>query len=484
MAVREVGSEPSKVSLLPPEVLSRIFIIYAQMCFFPRDLAYYHYVPVPEWLRVTHVSRYWRETALGCAQLWCNINTSYRRWARIMFERSKRAPLSFLYSSEHRPEDQLAADILAQSERLKNLTIITISTPPFLQQGLEQHSSPAPLLENLIMKSRDLEYRSLLPRLYTLPSTHFGGEAPRLRHVNFEFYHLPWDSTLYRGLTFLRLSHRGTRPPTPDPEVFFAAIAAMKELRVLVLDTALPVLPPRTHRVIPLPHLQTLTLRVPYRECQNFLKHIALPITAILDLVCFPSSVSDTDSDSPLVASELGQALSASWLEGPIAPPDPDTPKALRAIWFHREQDSRTPHIKIVADVEPEFPDFISCRRSSSLSLDLLSRTSTQYHALLSSIPLNHLQTLQLDATKIDTNTLEYLAGLPALENVTIAQLTAADFYRCIHSDPSSSQNRPTRDHRIHHRQHKSRASQRSRRSFASESISRAPSRLTRLWIS
>ena len=80
---------------LPPEILSRIFIILSQM--FPHPPAQgYHYWPKPErmvgWSTVTEVSRRWREVALGCPKLWSRIAFHNVEWAKLMLERSKQAP--------------------------------------------------------------------------------------------------------------------------------------------------------------------------------------------------------------------------------------------------------------------------------------------------------------------------------------------------------------------------------------------------------
>jgi hypothetical protein len=72
------------IASLPPEILSHIFLFcVANCCEWNSDLG---------WLVVAQVTHQWRETALGCPELWANI-VFRRKLAPIMLARSKMVPL-------------------------------------------------------------------------------------------------------------------------------------------------------------------------------------------------------------------------------------------------------------------------------------------------------------------------------------------------------------------------------------------------------
>ena len=93
--LKEELNAASPTAHLPPEILSRIFIILSQM--FPHPTVQnHHYWSKPQrmvaWSTVTEVSRRWREVALGCPKLWSHIAFHKVEWAKLMLERSKQTP--------------------------------------------------------------------------------------------------------------------------------------------------------------------------------------------------------------------------------------------------------------------------------------------------------------------------------------------------------------------------------------------------------
>src|ERR1700735_4014641 len=74
------------VSRLPDCLLTDIFILV-------RDIEYSS-SSSPPCLRVSHVSRAWRNAALHCSLLWTNILFHPPEWTAIMLHRARTAPLT------------------------------------------------------------------------------------------------------------------------------------------------------------------------------------------------------------------------------------------------------------------------------------------------------------------------------------------------------------------------------------------------------
>ncbi|TEB15221.1 hypothetical protein FA13DRAFT_1573069, partial [Coprinellus micaceus] len=79
-------SPPNRI---PPEVLSRIFVMVqwrsrARGLGRPGNLA---------WLKITHVCRHWRETAIACQALWTTLSFIKPKITHLMLQRSQNAPL-------------------------------------------------------------------------------------------------------------------------------------------------------------------------------------------------------------------------------------------------------------------------------------------------------------------------------------------------------------------------------------------------------
>ncbi|EPS93079.1 hypothetical protein FOMPIDRAFT_1101941, partial [Fomitopsis schrenkii] len=74
------------VSRIPPELLSKIFLHTAGHRANPASRPQSR-----DWIRVTHVCRHWRETALQCAALWSHVDVP--ALPEQFLVRSKDAPL-------------------------------------------------------------------------------------------------------------------------------------------------------------------------------------------------------------------------------------------------------------------------------------------------------------------------------------------------------------------------------------------------------
>ncbi|EPS93713.1 hypothetical protein FOMPIDRAFT_1135667, partial [Fomitopsis schrenkii] len=141
------------VSRIPPEVLSEIFLHTAE-----RVAALGSSPPrVRDWIRVTHVCRHWRETALQCTALWSRVDVPAlpERLSEFL-SRSKDAPLSMVLS--FRPLRQPGtrqfvssedAVLLALSALHRVQTLVVDASGDPTKAVLQRLGGRAPLLESL-----------------------------------------------------------------------------------------------------------------------------------------------------------------------------------------------------------------------------------------------------------------------------------------------------------------------------------------------
>ncbi|KAG8921633.1 hypothetical protein FRC02_012473, partial [Tulasnella sp. 418] len=134
--------------------------------------------------------------SLVCSRLHNVIKNNPRFWAYIIpqsvlqtktqLEKSSNCPLQIFAIDESRSLLEL---LCSQIHRWQH---VRLQQPP---KKLDILRHPAPLLESFSLGSGSLQ---LTPDL-------FQGHAPKLRKLDIEEYHLPWDSGLLRGLTYLRI---------------------------------------------------------------------------------------------------------------------------------------------------------------------------------------------------------------------------------------------------------------------------------------
>ena len=91
--LKEERNASSPTAHLPPEILSRIFIIFADMFPAPGTSQLHYWYQTMEWTVIIEVSRRWRQVALSCARLWSRLAFYTLGWAAMMLERSKQSPL-------------------------------------------------------------------------------------------------------------------------------------------------------------------------------------------------------------------------------------------------------------------------------------------------------------------------------------------------------------------------------------------------------
>ncbi|EAU82628.1 hypothetical protein CC1G_07910 [Coprinopsis cinerea okayama7 len=413
-------NELSDIARLPPEVLSRVFIHYQQLCASLSRISDFGRILRPfEWTQVTHVSRYWRDTALAFPELWSNIQaTTNPRWAQVMFDRAKQAPISLTFSSNSSTRPELAEvikDACSQHHRLKGLNVIGYND--FIRQMLEKLTSPAPNLQTLNLEYGGLPYVDL--GRPSIPNNLLGGEAPSLRQLHLSGYQFSWATLLpiSSRLTSFKLNSMPRKAdgfPGPDVDVFFQGMEAMRNLQELELNIKLPITPLSTFRVIPLPKLESLKLTGCFRECENVMRHLALPssLRATFEVT---HDVQDTDVN----ASTFGQTLSSSWLSGPLS----DPPCVIRDLVV----DNNHYRARITGRLSGVYSPSV---------LNLTLNSNKFLSEVLAALPLNGVTNLGL-MTGFTAKDLGTLSRLPSVRTVQTDRFASEEFFAYARRDPA-----------------------------------------------
>ncbi|KAF8481686.1 hypothetical protein DFH94DRAFT_404420 [Russula ochroleuca] len=260
------------ISRLPPEILATIFSLLPPSTW-NKEAGHL------EWIRVGHVCRLWRETALNHPRLWSYINfTKLTPAAAVeILARAKMAPL------------HVAADFTRWS----------VAHPLFLESQLEAHISHTchlrisghlqAAIERLVSSAPTLEFLSLLHKSFIFSSSHvvipvnlFNGTIPRLTSLELENCDISWKSLLLKGLQTLKILSPSTEA-RPKVEDWLGALNEMPQLETLILENATPIAPPagplisQPSRAATLPSLTRFHISASARDCALALAYLVLP---------------------------------------------------------------------------------------------------------------------------------------------------------------------------------------------------------------
>ncbi|EAU82640.1 hypothetical protein CC1G_07922 [Coprinopsis cinerea okayama7 len=421
-------NELAEISQLPPEILGQIFVCYRLSCGPRSERYHYHKHESLDWTKVTHVSRNWRAVALACPQLWSIIDAADRRWASVMLDRSNPFPISFTWNRSlcewHASlEKDIANKVLSQSHRLECLEIDNTLT--VFNTLVTQLTAPTPVLRRLKLRTRatDFDKEHDIP----LPTGFLGNNASQLRHLELTSFVVPWHAISFKNLRTLKLSRStSTSPFHPEPEPFFKAIAEMEDLRCLHLfDAGLPIAPLPTKRIISLHRLETFTLKGSQRECENVLKHLAIPASATLDIWCHTTADDRLSSVSDLVS-----AATSSWLSSPLS--NSVAPSPVKSLAFDRYERAKIYLQAVVNFKNPGLGIYIK---------DCRDDTAPWTSDLVSALPSDKIEMLGL-STSMPEMTLAVLSQLPRLHTVCIDS-AATKFCRYIAADPAIQGQKP-----------------------------------------
>ncbi|KAI0318441.1 hypothetical protein OF83DRAFT_21102 [Amylostereum chailletii] len=308
------STKSTPIDTIPSDILDFVFSICVA-AEPPISSASIHVSRSLGWIRLTHVCRMWRHTALHNPLLWTNLVLSLGpRWLEEGIKRAQAVPLlldqpSSSASTRPRNLTGVLADALHHSHRIRTVHFDrayqhSTALVPFL-------NTPAPALESLSLSTNDDP-----GWIYTLflPARLFAGDAPRLCRIALTDYHFQWHSfaPLGASLTHLVLrrasprqsaSRTTVRPRDPADgrtsswEEMIRTFDVLPNLEVLVLAHCLPT--PSNVRTLDapqavaedsgmarLPSLKKLVLEGGVDACARLLSHLEVPPSANVFLRC------------------------------------------------------------------------------------------------------------------------------------------------------------------------------------------------------
>jgi hypothetical protein len=261
------------ISRLPPETLAVIFSFLSSSAF-DEGVGYM------AWLRVTHVCRHWRETALNFPHLWSRINFTSLTIAGIaeIPARAKMAPLQLEVTATGWGGVYFDAFERQLEAHISHTRHLSLSGE--FQTVLERLTSPAPVLESLALSNtpRPFEW----PVQMVIHDTLFNRTAPKLTSLRLVECDISWKSPLFKGLQTLEI-RSPSKEARPTLEDWLDVLNEMTQLETLILHSATPnsiLGDPRiskSQRTVTLPSLTQFDIISSVRDCALALSHLTLP---------------------------------------------------------------------------------------------------------------------------------------------------------------------------------------------------------------
>ncbi|EDR14005.1 uncharacterized protein LACBIDRAFT_305345 [Laccaria bicolor S238N-H82] len=297
-ALKSRRNSLAAISRLPPEILSKIFVYCAATYELPQLTL--------DWAKITHVSRHWRNVAIGCPHLWTTPVFARPRWVEEMLKRSKMALLfidaRFTYMAAPKYEAiQLAMNHISRTRELK----LDSSCAWFGKKLFSSVPRAAPMLQTLVLSTSTMYSAEPFLDNYSIPPELFSDDSSQLRCLELTHCDIDWTSHLLRGLTHLKIHNTapGTRPSTL---LFLDVLEQLPTLTVLDLKDALPHVSAdgsstvSYKRKIELRSLTNLHLSGSNYDCSDALRHLSVSSIATLKLYCRSTAVSEADFSSIL----------------------------------------------------------------------------------------------------------------------------------------------------------------------------------------
>lgn len=271
------------ISLLPPEILSRIFSLVKSSLAYSYDAL--------AWIKVTHVSTHWRSVGISSPTLWDTPPPGNGPWVEEMLKRSKTVDLSVTtdFSSRALVSRNVAGltIILRHSgSRIKHLELKNMTS--LCEEVLELLPASAPRLETLLLRGQ----AGRGSRHVCIPETALNN-AENLCRLELSGVNIHWHHLYLSNITYLTLRNiSDTARPTWTQ--FMDALAKMSKLESLdlksMLDPAIKLEADISSGTIHLSCLQTLDVESPAAEIEMFFRHVAFPPTVLVRVKIIPQT--------------------------------------------------------------------------------------------------------------------------------------------------------------------------------------------------
>jgi hypothetical protein len=292
------------VSVLPPEVLSRIFHLVA--------LAERPWSNMENlrWISVTQVCRHWRQVALDDSSLWARI-PRYQQctaWISEMLARARNAPLVIDLLAGILNTETLAMFPAHFAHTYEfRLRLHGLVTPHLYDNIREICSLEAPALEHF-----KLGVNAVYPVTF-LGAPFFNGMAPKLRTFSLSQIRVPWSFIPYGQLTRLEIILYSEEEPIKEPIADGSSLGESKSLidllincpvlEILDLEFCLPhgITRPSHVQAIHLPRLSYLSLGGSSSRVANLLEILKLPPSTTLRMRCTSENTASHDDHRVLL---------------------------------------------------------------------------------------------------------------------------------------------------------------------------------------
>jgi F-box-like len=267
------------ISRLPPEILSEIFLVFAEQSQTNKFKTSY------EWLSVAHICHSWRDVALAHGRLWGRMDVASQNRTDEFLVRSKGAPLAFRQSIEGPLTDPLFSKAPGNPVRFREFHLQSVGRVGANIIDLISTPIHAHVLESLIIDISDNTSDLVLP------ATGFGEHAPHLTRLQLHNVRIEWPVSFFPNLTHLAIHHSGINHfPRPSVSHVLGALENMPCLEALhLVDQALFEFPdgsPYMNKIITLPRLSSLHLFGTVSDCNALTSHLAFTKFLNLDLHC------------------------------------------------------------------------------------------------------------------------------------------------------------------------------------------------------
>ncbi|KAH6915971.1 hypothetical protein BKA70DRAFT_475392 [Coprinopsis sp. MPI-PUGE-AT-0042] len=409
----------AKIAFLPAELLSKIFGYLQEYS----DARYRSFA----WINVIRVCRHWRETALACTSLWCDISMESKlESVEVLLERSGSNPIDVDLGHAFLPApfSHLLDRILSQVYRFRSLSVVGDACSKVLQI-----TSAAPHLEALSI----VNFANIRPKNPVVPDAIFHGDAPNLRSLALDGYWIDFKSPLLSRLTSLRVDCLRSWYLAPPPDVLLDALQGMATLQKLFLKIPLPEAYSNASkvRVVRLDHLKVLSVHERVGRVADLLHHLALPTSASVDLdLILPSSI--TLDRRQTVADAVSSALDAAWLSGPLFPSPSSTRPSLQFLAITNYEYE--PEVTIEGSFQHvDFDSLIlpvgEPKRKSQLLLTAYQNMDAAFPILLTSFPLSDITSISLGAAQFPFCEYIRLSALPSLESIRLRSESIKGFF-------------------------------------------------------